>query len=109
MPREGGYMLENIIALVICFVLGVGISALNYMISKKVLLKHANKYQFVTIVRQIIQVTFLVALYAAGVLLDINAVYTLVGGALGNTISMFFFTKRLLDINRKVEEAQKNG
>lgn len=102
-------MAENVVAAVICFVLGVFVSVLNFFISKKMLVKYTDKYHFVTIIRQIIQVTFLVALYIVGAILKLNPVYTLIGGALGNTISMFFFTKKLLDVNKEITEAKKNG
>ncbi len=109
MPREGEYMAENIIVSVICFILGIGISALNYLISKKMLLNHSDKYSYVTIIRQIIQVAFLVAVYVLAVVFKLNPVYALIGGVLGNTSSMVFFTKKLLNVNKSAMEAKKNG
>ena len=93
-------MNNNIIGAVVVGIIGLFIAFVNYIISKNVLIKSAEKYSLVTVVRQIVQVSFLAVVYFAGTKAqDINPVYLLVGAAIGMTLPMMYFTKKLLSIN----------
>lgn len=87
---------------------GLVIAFLNYLFSKKVLVKAPEKYSLVTVARQVVQVGFLALVYLIGSktqLADIT--YLLVGAVLGMTVPMFFFTKKLLFINNSAISGKK--
>lgn len=92
---------------VITALIGVVISFLNYLISKQVLLKNPQKYSFTTIMRQVLQVLFLVAVYFIGQKTRFDIFYLLIGAALGITIPMFYFTGKLVKINDSVQKDKK--
>ena len=93
-------MNNNIIGAVVVGIIGLFIAFVNYIISKNVLIKSAEKYSLVTVVRQIVQVGFLAIVYFAGSKVQtLNPVYLLVGAAIGMTLPMMYFTKKLLSIN----------
>lgn len=59
-------MSYNIIGAVTAAVAGVLIAFVNYVFSKKVLIKAPEKYSLITVARQILQVGFLVIVYFVG-------------------------------------------
>ncbi len=92
--------------------LGVLIAVVNYLLSRQVLLKAPDKYAFITVVRQMVQVGFLAAVYFIGARLEAADVTNLlVGAVIGMTVPMFFFTKKLLAVNNSSEgkEVSDNG
>lgn len=109
-------MSYNIIGAVTAAVAGVLIAFVNYVFSKKVLIKAPEKYSLITVARQILQVGFLVIVYFVGEKTQLaDPVYLLVGAVAGMTVPMFFFTKKLLVINNstvntaKEKEAEADG
>ena len=109
-------MSYNIIGAVTAAVAGVLIAFVNYVFSKKVLIKAPEKYSLITVARQILQVGFLVIVYFVGENTQLaDPVYLLVGAVAGMTVPMFFFTKKLLVINNstvntaKEKEAEADG
>ncbi|MBQ8828139.1 MAG: hypothetical protein IJZ90_03260 [Clostridia bacterium] len=89
---------------VLAFAAGIGVSGINYLLSVFVLKKYADKYSFTPIFRQFIQVLFLIAIYFLGVYTPWNRYYLLIGGVLGITLSMVYFTSRLLRINKALSQ-----
>lgn len=97
-------MTANIIGAVIAAAVGFLIASMNYVFSKKVLLKTPEKYSSTFIVRQVLQVAYLVAVYFIGTKTQIaDLTYLLVGAVAGMTIPMFFFTKKLLSLNDEIK------
>lgn len=97
-------MIANIIGAVIAAAVGLLIAVANYIFSKKVLLKAPEKYSGTFVIRQILQVTYLVLVYFVGSKTQIaDPMYLLAGAAAGMTVPMFFFTKKLLSINNAVK------
>lgn len=93
-------MVENIVGVAVTASVGFLIAFMNYVISKKVLLKTPDKYSATFVVRQIIQVAYLVLVYFIGSKIQAaDLIYLLVGAVAGMTIPMFFFTKKLLSVN----------
>ena len=93
-------MAANIIGAVVAASVGFLIAFINYVFSKKVLLKTPDKYSGTFVVRQIIQVAYLVLVYFIGSKVQVaDLIYLLVGAVAGMTIPMFFFTKKLLSVN----------
>lgn len=97
-------MIANIIGAVVAAAVGLLIAVANYIFSKKVLLKAPEKYSGSFVIRQILQVAYLVLVYYVGSKTQIaDPVYLLVGAAAGMTIPMFFFTKKLLSVNETIK------
>ncbi len=111
-------MNPDIIGALVACVAGVLIAFINYLLSERVLRRAADKFSFITVGRQALQVGFLVAVYFIGAKTELaNPNYLLVGAVVGLTLPMVFFTKKLLDVNKAVGqekekekgEGDKNG
>ena len=101
-------MNHNIIGAIVAAIAGVVIALINYIFSKKVLINAPEKYSLITVVRQILQVGFLVVVYFTGTKTQLaDPVYLLIGAVLGMTVPMIYFTKKLLLIN-ETEAKEKN-
>lgn len=97
---------------IIAFAAGIGVSWLNFRISSYILKKHPDKYSLSTLLRQIIQVAFVVLLYFVSGQLPFGIWYVLIGGVAGLTVGMFCFTFKLLKQNEAenhMNDSQKNG
>lgn len=90
---------NNIIGAIIAFLIGFCISAVNYAISKYILKKHTSKYPYLQFIRLPLQIGYLVALYFCSGFTPWGVDWLLIGGALGVTVPMLFFTYRLVKIN----------
>lgn len=95
---------------------GLLVAFVNYLFSKKVLIKAPQKYSLITVARQILQVGFLAIVYLIGTKTELaDPVYLLVGAVIGMTVPMIFFTKKLLLVNDSVstskieKEAETDG
>ena len=109
-------MFPNIIGAVLAAAIGFLIAYANYVFSKKVLLKSPNKFPAAFMVRQLLQVVYLVLVYFIGTATGMaDLVYLLAGAAVGMTVPAFFFTKKLVDFNdaqspiKSGKEGQHNG
>ncbi len=100
-------MISNIIGAVVVAVVGVGVAFVNYLISKTVLAKIPDKYSATTVLRQIVQIAFLVIVYFISKKTNYDPMYLLVGAVLGITVPMFIFTKKLLIINETLRSKEK--
>ena len=85
------------------FLAGAAVSFLNYCISRTVIRKKPDAYPMTTVVRQIMNVAFLAAVYFIAPYTPWGLIPLLVGAALGSTLTMFFFTYLL------VKEGGRNG
>ena len=94
-------MEHNIIGATVTLVLGAGISLINYLISRHIILNYPEKYALAAIFRQIIQIGFLVAVFLVGNKTEADIIYLLIGAVLGITFTMFYFTHKLLKLNEK--------
>ena len=93
-------MNHNILGAAVAAFSGLLVAFVNYLFSKKVLIKSPEKYSLVTVARQILQVGFLAVVYLVGTKTQLaDPAYLLVGAVLGMTVPMIFFTKKLLRIN----------
>lgn len=108
-------MNHNIIGVALATVIGLGVAFLNYFLSKTVLLKAPDKFSLTTVLRQVIQVGYLVLVYFIGNRVEgLNSIYLLVGAVSGMTIPMLFLTKKLLTVNDSIKitknrEGDENG
>ncbi len=93
-------MNANIIGGAVAIIVGFLVAFINYFFSKTVLLKAPEKYSLITVVRQVLQIGFLVVAYFVGDRIQaVDTVYLLVGAVLGMTVPMIYFTKKLLSLN----------
>ena len=100
-------MNHNIIGAIVAAIAGVVIALINYIFSKKVLINAPEKYSLITVVRQILQVGFLVVVYFTGTKTQLaDPIYLLIGAVLGMTVPMIYFTKKLLLINEAEAKAK---
>lgn len=81
------------------FLIGFGISAVNYAISKYILINHTSKFPYLNFIRLPLQVGYLVVLYFCSGLMPWGLEWLLIGGAMGITLPMFYFTYRLVKFN----------
>lgn len=91
---------------------GALIGLLNYHISKGILKKRPEQYALGTVVRQLLNIGWLLACYAVGESTSLSTVALLVGAALGITLPSLYFTPRLLRLNRGDEaedQTRKDG
>ncbi len=108
-------MNENIVGTIITFALGIVIAYLNFVLSKAILTKQPEKYAFSTIIRQITQILYIVAVYFVSKVAPWDTWYMLIGAVLGVTIPMIFFTNKLLQLNKSMntkddkKEGEDNG
>ncbi len=102
---------HSIVGALITAVIGFLIAFVNYLISKKVLIKAPEKYSVITIVRQVLQISFLALVYLVGTKIQaINPTYLIVGAVIGLTLPMIYFTKKLLSINEaRVSNTKEKG
>ncbi len=91
--------MPDILGAVITFAVGIGIATLNYFISKYFLQKNPDKFAVTTVIKQIFNVGYLVAVYMSGDFLPFKLPYLLIGAVLGITTPMFIYTRRLLKLN----------
>lgn len=88
--------------------IGVGIATLNFYISKYILNKKPDRFAVTTVIRQILNIGYLVAVYMSGSFLPCKLTYLLVGAVAGITLPMFIYTRKLLKLNEaRVEKNLK--
>lgn len=86
------------------FAAGVPIAIIGYLFSKYIIKHHGDKYAASQIVRTVVQVGFLFALFIVSENFPQSRVGMLIGGCLGITVPMAFFTVRLVKYNNSLNE-----
>lgn len=101
----------DLLGAAIAFLLGCGIATGNYALSRRVLKTAPNKFSLTMTARQFVQVLFIVLIYFLGQYTPWNRLWLLVGGVLGMTLPMFWFTSKLVKLNDggKGKEEEANG
>lgn len=84
---------------VFAFLGGAAVGFVNYLLSRLVLCKKTEWFSFISVARQLLQVGYLVILFFIAPHTPWEQLPLLVGGALGITLTMFFFTARLMKLN----------
>lgn len=84
------------------FVSGTVIATANYIFSKFVIKNHPDKYATAQVVRSIVQIVFLFAVYLLGGHTPWSVTALLIGGVLGMTLPMLVFTAKLVKYNDSV-------
>ena len=99
--------MNDILGAVIAFLIGIGIATLNYYISKYFLEKNPDKIAMTTVIRQLFNVAYLVAIYMLSDYLPCKTMFLLVGAVLGITLPMVFYTRKLLKLNETKREKSR--
>lgn len=102
-------MTHNIIGAAVCALFGLFVAYVNYALSKKILETKPDKLALATVLRQAVQVGYLIIVYFAGKEFTENSAFLLVGAVVGMTLPMFFFTKKLLKLNEALALKIKEG
>ena len=89
----------NFIGAVLAFGLGAVISAVNYGLSRFVLRKRSDLLTVIQMVRQLLQIGYIIVLYLFGDQTPWDKLWLLVGGCLGMTVPSIWFTYRLVKSN----------
>lgn len=100
---------SDIIGAVIAFCIGVAVASVNYAFSRYVIKKHSDKYAVTAVVRQLIQVAYLVLLFFFGEKTPWDRMWLLVGGCLGITIPMIWFTLQLVKLNASLNRKEESS
>ncbi len=109
--KEGDGINSNIFGAVLAFCVGVLIASVGYFLLKLVLKKYPKSYIAAQFFKQLIQIGYLFALFFFGDKTPWSAMWLLVGGCLGITLPMIFFTSSLLKVNKSSNEKEgsRNG
>ncbi|MBR6514950.1 MAG: hypothetical protein IKT46_08985 [Clostridia bacterium] len=107
--KEGDITDNNIVGAVIAFALGAVVAYINYAVSKYLLKTRPDMYSGGQIVRSVIQIGYIVLVYTLGGYTPWNPIWLTVGGCLGITVPMFYFTYRLVRYNDNKKEDEKDG
>lgn len=102
-------MENDFIGAAAAFAAGVLISFCNYKISQYFLKKRPDRLSLASVLRQPIQVLYIVALFFGAKYTPWDKTFVLIGGALGITLPMLIFTSRLLKVNKSESCPETNG
>lgn len=97
---------SNIFGAILAFLIGVLIASGSYVLLRYVLQKKPDKYAMAQMGKQVIQILYLVALYAFGRYTPWDELWLLVGGCLGITLPMPWFTYRLVKLNESLHRKE---
>lgn len=84
---------------------GLVVGAINFLLSRAVLRKNAEMFSGFSVLRQLLQVAYLVMLYLVAPKTPWGLMPLLVGGAIGISVAMFFSTATLVKENEKRRHA----
>ena len=101
-------MSNNWIGAILAFAIGVMVATVSYSFSRYVLRKKPAQYAIMQIVRQWIQIAYLVVLFVTGKYLPWDTSWLLVGGCLGITLPMCWFTYQLVKLNDALSRKEES-
>lgn len=93
-------MENDIIGAVGAFLIGAFICFGNFKLSEYFLKHRPEKFSLVSVLRQVIQVAYILILFFTAKYTPWDRTFVLIGGALGVTLPMFLFTYKLLKANK---------
>ncbi len=100
---------SNLFGAAIAFFIGAAIAAAGYFLSRHMLLKNPSRYSAVEIVKNILTVVYLVALFLIGPRTPWDRMWLLIGGCLGLTLPMIWFTYRLVQLNNSLHKKEDSS
>lgn len=97
--NEGEEMAENIIGAAVAALAGIAVAYFSFLISKKALKSNPEKYLSASLLRLMLQIALLAAIYFIAKETVKDVAFPLIGGALGVTLPGFYLTGKLLNCN----------
>ena len=94
----------DVFGAIVAFAGGTLVATINYLISKRALGKKPNAFAVVFIIRQAINVAYILGAYFLAPITTFNTWYFVIGAVMGATLPSIFFTKKLLATSNKFEE-----
>ncbi len=88
---------------------GAALSYVNYLLSRTVLRRKPELVAATAVIRQVLNVAYLAALYFLAPLTPWGLVPLLLGAALGITLPMFYFTTLLLKEGKRDNQSNTKG
>ncbi|MBQ3182613.1 MAG: hypothetical protein IJB24_04845 [Clostridia bacterium] len=89
--------------------MGAAVAYLNYIVSKYLIKNKPDMYTGGQIIRSAIQIGYLLIIFTLGGYTPWDKTWLLIGGCLGITLPMFYFTVKLVKFNDKKKEEDKDG
>jgi hypothetical protein len=96
-------MSHGVVGLAVALLGGVLVGFINYLLTGPLLRRKASLYAAFSVVRQILHIGYLVALYLAAPYTPWDRLYLLIGGVLGMTVSMAVFTAKLVRLSDRLK------
>lgn len=93
--------METFIASVITLACGYAVAAASYYVAKIIMKKNIKLFYVASVLRQVLQIGYLVAVYFALKALNVNLMVPFVFAALGITVPLFYFTKKLVVLSNE--------
>lgn len=100
-------MSHGLFGLAVALLGGVLVGLVNYILTAVVLRRKASLYATFSVVRQLLHIGYLVALYLLAPYTPWDRLYLLIGGVLGMTVSMVVFTARLVRLSDRLKKQSK--
>ncbi len=101
-------MQNDLFGFFFAFLGGCIICFINFLISRGVLLHRAKLFSTISIIHQVLNVGYLAALYFIADNTPWSLIYLLIGGALGATLPMLYFTGKLLKLSDSAKKREQN-
>ena len=101
-------MESALVGFVLALASGAAIAALNGRLARAALQKGAAQLSALFVVRQVLNVSYLAALFLLSGLLPWDMAALLIGGALGITVPSIFFTRRLVKRNDALNREERD-
>ena len=106
--KKVNIMNSDIFGATLAFGGGVIVAVMNYLFSRHVIKKHPEQYATMQVVKQMIQILYMVALFTLGKFTPWDRIWLLVGGTLGITLPMFWFTYKLVKLNDSLHRKEES-
>lgn len=107
---DGGKRVDaGLLGGVAAFVFGAILALVNYLISRAVMRRKPSMFSFTAVVRQLINIGGLAALYFAAPHTPFGTLPLVIGGVLGETLPMLYFTFLLLRDEKSVRGAEEEN
>lgn len=97
-------MSHGLFGLAVALLGGVLVGLVNYVMTAVVLRRKASLYATFSVVRQLLHIGYLVALYLLAPYTPWDRLYLLIGGVLGMTVSMVVFTAKLVRLSDRLKK-----
>lgn len=102
-------MTSNLIGAALTFLIGIGIGAANYALSRYILLKKPGQYAMTMMARQFVQIAYIVLVFVLGPFTPWDRIWMLVGAVLGITLAMFWSTFKLVKLNDSIVRKEEKS